>query len=206
MLPTDSETGYLVLSSGAQSIIYSISALINPTLHNVLVDNYIPGSNCVLTDSFDGMGKIVDYAVEAGCQRFIFAKSFVESLGNLYNEERAYAGVYHCRRHGYECAVIDSSYEELLQAIASKKQVKTCVMFSQDEGAYRLKKLLKGHKRNVLVAGFDDYKGFEKSTMPLTTIRVNKFEMIKAAIEILTRPHVWRKKIIRIPGDLIIRE
>jgi DNA-binding LacI/PurR family transcriptional regulator len=58
----------------------------------------------------------------------------------------------------------------------------------------------------VLVAGFDDYKGFEKSTMPLTTIRVNKFEMIKAAIEILTRPHVWRKKIIRIPGDLIIRE
>lgn len=206
-LPLDPDAGYFIFSIGSLSISYSIGALINPCIHNVLLDGLMPETNCVLTDSFDGMEKIVDYAVETGCKRFIFAKNFVDSLGNLYNEERCYAGMYHCRRHGYECTVIDSaSYNELIEVIG-KSRMKTCVMFPQDEGAVRLKKLLKSKKKsNVLITGFDDYAGFEGTTESLTTIRINKRKMVETAIDILTGPHVIRKKIVRIPGDLIIRD
>jgi DNA-binding LacI/PurR family transcriptional regulator len=204
-LPLDPNAGYLIVASGPLSIRYTISALINPNIHNVLIDNLLPGTNCVLSDSFDGMEKLVDYAIESHCKHFIFAKNFVSHLGDVYNEERCYAGVYHCRRHGHDCTVIDSgSYDELIEAINSSRQ-KTCVMFPQDEAAYRLKKLIKSDKkRDVIVTGFDDFPGFEKPTETIATIRIDKSQMVDTAIDILTAPHVFRKKIVRIPGKFLV--
>ena len=80
-------------------------------------------------------------------------------------------------------------------------------MFPQDEPAYRLKKLIHGEKNNhVLVTGFDDFAGFETSDIPLTTIRVDQKGIAQASIEILCGKHIRRKKIVRIPGQLIVRD
>jgi DNA-binding LacI/PurR family transcriptional regulator len=207
LLPIDYDAGYLVVGVGPMSMIYSISALINPRVHNVLIDSIIPGANCVLTDSFDGMGKLVDYAVESGCKRFIFAKNFAPHLGDIYNEERCYAALYHCRRHGYDCIVVDSgSYDELISAIKTDS-VKTAVMFPQDEPACRLKTLIHGAKNiHILITGFDDFTGFETSVSPPTTVRIDQERIVQASIEILCGEHTYRKKIVRIPGHLIVRD
>ena len=203
-LDIDPEAGYLILFEGPLSMMYSIAALINPNVHNVLIDNIIPGSNCVLTDSFDGMGKVVDYAVESGCRRFVFAKNYAHHLGDLYNEERAWAAQYHLRRHGFECIILDTgSYNDLLRLLCPDR--KTAFLFPQDEPAIRFRCLLSEKQRkNVLITGFDDFSLVEKPFPGLVTIRPDTETIVRKAFDILCGPHTYRKQIVRIPGELVI--
>lgn len=200
------ETGYLVVSQGALTMLYCGHILFNPTVHSVLVDNIVPGSDCVITDSFDGMEKIVDYVFAKGCRRVIFAKNFVKSLGDYYNEERAYGAVYHCRRHGKECLVVDSgSFDDLLTLIRSSKE-KTAVIFPQDTEAVRLQQILEpDEQKRLVITGFDDCVEFGSPSGSLTTVAVDHGTMMETAVSLLREGSGARKRIVRVPGKLIVR-
>ena len=206
-LDLDPDAGYLILGTGPLSMMYSAAALINPNVHNVLMDGIIPGCNCVLTDSFDGIGKIVDYAVESGVRNFVFAKNYARQLGDLYNEERTYAAQYHTRRRGFDCTVVESgSYDGLMELVKSSGE-KTAFLFPQDEPACRFGHLLTTEQRkNILLAGFDDFPGFETALPRLVTIRPDQEKIVRTAIDILCGEHTYRKRIVRIPGTLIVKE
>ncbi|OQA82074.1 MAG: Bacterial regulatory proteins, gntR family [Lentisphaerae bacterium ADurb.Bin242] len=199
-------TGYLVVSQGALTMLYCGHILFNPTVHSVLVDSVVPGSDCVITDSFDGMEKIVDYVFSKGCGRFIFAKNFVKSLGDFYNEERAYGAVYHCRRRGKECIVVDSgSFGDLLKLIRSSKE-KTAVIFPQDTEAVRLQQILEPNElKRLVITGFDDYVEFKKPSGSLTTITIDHRKIMETAVSLLREGSARRKRIVRVPGKLIVR-
>ncbi len=200
------DTGYLVVSQGAITMLYCGHLLFNPTVHSVLVDSVVPGSDCVITDSFDGMEKIVDYVFSQGCRRVIFAKNFVKSLGDYYNEERAYGAVYHCRRHGKECTVVDSgSFDDLLNLIRSSKE-KTAVIFPQDTEAVRLQQILEPNElKRLVVTGFDDCVEFGRPSGSLTTIAVDHEKIMETAVSLLREGSARRKRIVRVPGKLIVR-
>lgn len=204
LIQPEPDAGYLVLFLGGLTSFYAGSLLLNPNIHSVLLDMIIPGSNCVLTDSFDGMRQIVDHAVGQGCREFIFAKNFQKSLGDLYNDERADAALYHCRRHGFECRIADSgSYNELVTLVSSGKE-KAAVMFPQDEPALRLKRLLgKSRPKDLLITGFDNFAEFEKQTAEIPTIALDYGKMVENAFDILCGEPVFRKRVIRVPGRLI---
>ena len=204
LFQNEADAGYLILFQGAMTTFYTGTLLLNPNIHNVVLDTIIPGANCVLTDSFDGMRQLVDCAVERGCKSFVFAKNFEKSLGDLYNEERTDAALYHCRRHGYGCLVLDSgSYDELVEHLASVRE-KTAVMFPQDEPACRLKKLLdKSHLKKLLITGFDNFSEFEKMEPDIPTIAIDYKKIVETALDILCGEHNFRKRIIRVPGRLV---
>jgi len=207
LLDIDQEAGYLVICDGEYPIIHAAVILLNPRIHSVLVDTFIPGSHCVYTDSFDGMRQIVDYAVETGCRRFIFCQKSLSQCAELYNADRRDAALYHAGRHGFKCTTTDMDhFSDILEMLSSSEE-KTIVMFPHDDLALRFKKILAGRKmkRIPLVTGFDDYAEVESGLEHLTTLRVNRERLGQEAVKILLEPNTACKKIVRVPGELIIR-
>lgn len=201
--PPEEHTGYLIFYLGAHVSFFTARILLNPLVHSVVIDAIFPDANCILTDSFDGMGQIVEYAAENGCQEFIFAKNYIPSLGTINNEERAYGAVFHCVKRGLNCRVINTgSYDELKTLVGGIKR-KTAVMFPQDEGALIFKRLLKKYD-HVMVTGFDDFPGGENADPSLPTITHDYRTIIDTAFDILTGKPTKRKQIIRIKGNLKI--
>lgn len=209
MLPIDPEAGYIVLSAGPRTILHSALALLSPNVYNVLRDGIIPGCNCIISNSFDGMKKLVDYAASIWCERFIFAENFSVSPGDYYNSERREAAAWHCKRLNFRCETVSCGiYPDLLAVLRAHKERKTAVLFPQDEPALRFKTLMRSqpNRGKVLVTGFDDYSALEPGLEHLTTIRVDRRGMGRAGVELLAAPPGIRKRIIRLPGELMIRE
>lgn len=202
----DPEAGYLVHGGGAQSLINAAIVLLNPFIHSVLLDTIIPGSNCVLTDCFDGVRQLVEFAASRKCRKVIFAENFSTHPEDLYNAERRDAAIYFSHGHSLSCEVIDNgSHKDIFEALKRDNR-KTAVLFPQDDPALRFKKLLRQYKTlSPLVLGFDDSAEYEDGLEKLTTIHVDKETMGRTAVEILAEPPSPRKKIIRIPGKLMVR-
>ena len=206
-VPIDPDAGYLALAGGPETLLYAAVVLLNPDIHSVLVDSMVPGSNCVLTDCFDGMRQLVNFAVSRKCERFLFAENFSAQPGDLNNAERRDAAVYFCRELGLPCQVIDSGACRDLFAALECDLRKTAVLFPQDDPALRFKKLLKADGRfSPQILGFDDYAGHEEGLETLTTVRVDREAMGRAAVDILRQPPGPRKIILRVPGKLIVRD
>jgi len=86
----------------------------------------------------------------------------------------------------------------------------TAILFPQDEPALRCKKiLLESEVRPLpLVMGFDDFAPMQNGLECLTTLRVNRAGIGAAAVDILqaTDDTNHRNRIVRIPGELIVRQ
>ena len=208
IIDIDKDAGYLILAGGPYPLFNAAVILMNPAIHSVLVDTFIPGSHCVLTDSFDGMEKIVDYAVESGCRNFIFCGRAPEESAELYNAERRDAAVYHAKRHGFKCQVMDTRYYAEIMKTAAESNLKTAVMFPHDDPALRFKKLINASKKHadILVTGFDGFAQTESGLENLTTVQTDLEALGTSAVSILAEPNTECKKILRIQGKLIVKD
>ena len=201
VLPIRETTGYLVTFGGSMTMFYAASIFLNPLLHNVVLDTYVPGSNGVLTDSTDGMERLVDHALDQGFLRFIVSRNYPSSLGEFYDRERFDAACRYIRTKGLPLQTLENGSFNDLIAMASAEKAPFCVMFMQDALALRFCHLTASLKlQKHLVTGFDDWPGVEKPDCPVATIAINYKAMVQAAFRLLLSPMALRKEIIRIPG------
>lgn len=201
----EDDAGYIVINNGSISVMYCAAVLLNSSVRSVFIDGILVGSDCVMTDFFDGMEKIVDELVRRGCSRFLYARNFTKNLGGINDAERYYAALYHIKRHGFPCKVIDSgSYHDLLDALGDAKQKKTAVIFPQDAPAGVFCRLLRKHRiSNVVVSGFDHFTSTGK-TPDILTVEPDFHEIAVAAVKLLLPAKSFRNQIIRVPGKLIL--
>ena len=202
-LADDPSAGYLSISSGSASLLFSSMILLNGNVKSVLLDGIIPQSDCVLIDSFSGMKQLIDYAVGQGCRNFIYAKNFCRTLGGIHNEERELASRWHCHYRNVPFAVDDTgNYDELLERVRKVKE-KTAVLFPQDDAAYTLKRLLGNTNPDILITGFDDYCSTEKNDHTIPSIRWDHKAMAEAVFDLMQEGCTRIRKIKRIPGILV---
>jgi len=212
--PAKADEGYIAISTGAEIHFAAGALLFSPSVKSVLIDYITPGSSCVLTDNFDGVGKLVAHAVSRGRRNFIFASNFTgtgfTATGALNASERELAFRQEARLRGLRSAVIDSGrFEDIVDAVKGES-ASTAVLFPQDDAALRCRRILQtaGIAPMPLVMGFDDFAPSEKGLERMTTIRVDRAAMGATAVDtLLACGGAGRsEKIIRVPGELIVRD
>ena len=212
--PVRPDEGYIAISSGTNIHFAAGALLFSPCVNSVLIDYITPGSSCVVTDNFDGVSQLVEYAISRKCRNFIFASNFTGTAftctGTLNAHERELAFNIEMRHRGLQSTVIDSgSFDDLVDALKNTTG-STALLFPQDDAALRCKKVLleSGLKPLPLVMGFDDFAPCEKGIEQLTTFRVDRAGMGAAAVDLLlaSNPNNRIDRIIRIPGELIVRD
>ena len=204
------DEGYIAVSTGAGMHFATGALLFSPSVNSVLIDYITPGSSCVITDNFDGMRKLVDHAVSLGHHHFMFASNFNDSLGALNANERELAFKLVVESRSLRGMVVDSGNFADLITVLRGSNAPTAILFPQDEPALRCKKILRDAKVKPLplVMGFDDFASCESRLEHLTTLRVDRAGMGAAAVDLLRAASNAnrRNKIVRIPGELIVRQ
>lgn len=166
----------------------------------LLVDNYVPQTDAVLSDNFDGARAAVEYLINMGHRQIAFIGGPLlegsPSKNKIYTIER--------RAQGYRMALLDAGLPivyELCEAgdlstdggyEACKRLCERNVSFSaifcaNDETAIgALKALREAGLRvpeDVSLVGFDDIDLVEHLTPSLTTVRVNKDALGSVAVK-----------------------
>lgn len=206
--PVSADEGYIAVSTGANIHFATGALLFSPSVKSVLIDFITPASSCVITDNFDGIRQLVNYAVSCGCRRFIFANSSFHS-GALNLDERKLAFNLEMKYRGLDGVVAEScNFKDIIDMLKSRPDVPAVVFFPQDDPALRFKKILKAKplKLMPLITGYDDFVMKENGLEQLTTVHVNRGGMGAAAVNILYESgNDFNQKIVRVPGTLIVR-
>ena len=208
--PTRRDEGYIVVSTGAGIHFATGALLFSPLVRSVLIDFIIPGSPCVLTDNFDGIEKLIEHAVSLGHRRFLFASNYNRALGAVNSSERELAFKLVMKYRKLEGNVVASGkYDDIVNMLKSQ-DAPTSILFPQDDSALRCQKILKDVrlKKIPLIMGFDDFAPLEEGLEHLSTIRIDFQGMGATAVDILPECGNDRRfdKIVRVPGELIVRE
>ena len=208
--PAKAYEGYIAVATGANMHFATGALLLSPSVNSVFIDYIAPGTSCVITDNFDGIGKLVDYAASCGRENFIFASNCHKYLDAMNTAERELAFKMEMRhRHLRGTVIASANFSDLVDAVRSSAGP-TAILFPQDDPALRCKKIL--HEAEIeplpLILGFDDFAPLEKGLARLTTIRVDRAGMGAAAVELLAaaKTNSRANQIVRIPGELIVRE
>lgn len=203
------DEGYIIISSGEPIHLLTGALLLRNSIKTVFVDSIMPGTNCVLTDNFSGMEQLVDYLTSKNAKKIIFAKKFYP-YGIVNESERAMGYKIAMEKRGLTPHFVDSgNFNDLISMVNDKNSL-DAIMFPQDSAAIKFKEIMTetGVKRAPIVTGFDDFTSLDHGLEKLTTVRVDRFSLGTAAVDLLVNSRHTNgitPDVVRIPCQLVIR-
>lgn len=183
----------------------------------VFLDYYYGGMgiDCVVTDNYFSTYNITKYLIDQGHQKigFVGRKAFPTIQDRLLGYCRALMEV-DLPLYKEDMLVDQKESGELIELVLPQ-QMPTAFVCNGDDVAYRFMNYLKerGYSipEDISIVGFDDDIYSEICTPKLTTVAVNREEMIDKAIEILVgkingTQRISKGQILFIPGDIVYRD
>ena len=190
------DQGIIVL--GAILTLLEFSLIENPDMKSILVDAACAGAPCVLTDNHDGMRQLLDHLTTLGHERIVLCQGFSNSFNSTNENERRESFLRIQEARGASPLVHDAgSYDSLFDMLDGAERP-TAFLFPQDTPALYFMRL--AHEKGLRipedfsVAGFDDWPA-AAAPAGLTTVRVNREAIGRAAIENLLNPATGQKRL-----------
>lgn len=200
-------TGYVIVSDSPTAHLAAGALLLSPNVRTVLIDSIISGSHAVLPDNYGGMDCLCDHLLACGYRSIFYAPRVKNCLGMVNASERRHAFELRSRRGDIDGRILESTNFSDLVAAFKAAGPRTAFMFPQDDPALRFLKILEETGVTALpgITGFDDMVLKEQGAERLTTLRVDRNAMGRAAVDVLFKS-VELPEIVRVPGTLMVRE
>jgi DNA-binding LacI/PurR family transcriptional regulator len=204
-----SEGGAIFLSSLFNPHLVSL-AWMRP-LRVVWVDAACAGVHCVLGDNFDGMLRLVDHLEELGHRRFLLAAEDPSSPNPTNENERALAFLFLMKERGLRGEVLRAPTPAELLRRAQGGGAPTAILFSQDDPALAFLDAAREAgcrvPEKLSVVGFDGYSRSNRDLRGLTTVRVDRVGLGRAAVRALCDTGFFERPVagwVRVPGRLAL--
>ncbi|MHC4872702.1 MAG: GntR family transcriptional regulator [Planctomycetota bacterium] len=201
----------IILVGSAMSVgLYPV--LKSSRVRTVVVDTVLSGVNCVATDNFDGIHKLIVCLKNLGHTSFLMSAYHSSSPNPANENERIEAFRFFTEQYNLKSKIVEGDqHEEILRLLKGRNRP-TAVMFTQDEPALDFigEAEEAGFKipDDISITGFDKYSSSRRSVEKLTTIDVNRIEMGKAAVRLLLSSDSRKNYIkpwARVRGSLSVK-
>lgn len=155
----------------------------------VLVDGFVAGCRCVTTHNIAGMRQAVEHLYALGHRRLVLMTDRYPIRNPLNEAERALGFWEAATWRGLEARQEYIAESSQVRDLMKSRQRPTAFLFTQDVPALTfVRQLTKAGYRvpqDASVVGFDDYAGDQKGLDRLTTLRVDRSALGRAALDLL---------------------
>lgn len=181
----------------------------------VLVDTYSDDFPCVNSDNIAGAYQVTQHLIALGKRNIAFLSGppYYSILQRLegYRQALRDAGLKNDASLELNASGEGAHHAyEIAKTILSKPNRPDAIVTYNDAFAITVLQVCQelGLRvpHDVAVAGYDDIAASERSTPPLTTIRVDKEAMGKEGVRLLLHPKVRQQPHLVVPVRLIVRE
>lgn len=177
---------------------------------SVLVNRYVPGGDCVITDSTEGMRQVVDHLDALGHRRIAYVQGRSDSWSNqhrvaLFRELAEEYGIA-CELLGWHTETVDGGTAAAARVLASGA---TAAVAHNDLVALGLvagaRALGTRVPDDLSVVGFDDIPFTALADPALTSIATPMDRAGTLAMETLLRAEPTAPRAVRLPTHLVVR-